>query len=152
MQQTMEKGTNVYRLIDLSNQLMQLRTVYRFSPRGNRNPFLDNFDCPDPSVATPQRSQTTTPLQALSLLNNALIYSVCDSLTDSIQEAISQQSREKGINTQELSLSVIKAYQKILLRNPSPDELNAALEFAAKHGLSNFCRVLFNTNEFLYVQ
>ena len=46
------------------------RTIYRFSPRGRRSAILEAFDCPDPSTTAPKRSVTTTPLQALALLNN----------------------------------------------------------------------------------
>ena len=37
------------------------------------DPLLESFDCPDPSVKTPRRSVTTTPLQALGLMNNAFV-------------------------------------------------------------------------------
>ena len=39
--------------------------------RGGRT-FLDAFDCPDPSTDGPATRRTTTPLQALTLMNNAL--------------------------------------------------------------------------------
>ena len=38
--------------------------------RAGTSPLLDLLDCPDPSVATPQRTVTSTPMQALALLNN----------------------------------------------------------------------------------
>ena len=47
------------------------RTVYRTWVRSGRNEFLDVFDCPDPSTTAPRRAVTTTPLQALALLNNS---------------------------------------------------------------------------------
>src|SRR6185503_16874609 len=49
------------------------RSLYRTSVRAGTLPLLDMLDCPDPSVATPRRSVTSTPLQALALLNNAFM-------------------------------------------------------------------------------
>ncbi len=49
------------------------RAIYRHIVRSQSVPFLDAFDCPDSSVMAPKRSQTTTPLQALSLLNNEFV-------------------------------------------------------------------------------
>ena len=68
------KGSNFYESIDEAGPETLRRTIYRFTPRGGRNPFLDTFDCPDPSVTTPKRAATTTPLQALALMNNALVF------------------------------------------------------------------------------
>ena len=36
-------------------------------------------------------------------------------------------------------------------RPPSEKELSALTAYAAKHGLANVCRVLFNSNEFMFV-
>jgi hypothetical protein len=38
-----------------------------------KDPLLDAFDCPDPSVKTPRRGVTTTPLQALGLMNGSFV-------------------------------------------------------------------------------
>ena len=54
------------------------RSLYRMWARGGRSPFLDTFDCPDPSTATPRRASTTTPLQALALWNNAFVLRMAD--------------------------------------------------------------------------
>ena len=72
------EGTTYYMPFDEENEELHRRTVYRFSPRGGRNPFLDTFDCPDPLATAPQRAITTTPLQALALMNNALIFQTAD--------------------------------------------------------------------------
>ena len=49
------------------------RSVYRTWTRGGRSGLLDAFDCPDPSTTAPRRALTTTPLQALVLLNNSFV-------------------------------------------------------------------------------
>src|SRR5262249_14905358 len=46
------------------------RTIYRLWARSGNHPLLETLDCPDPSVMTPRRAHTITPVQALSLSNN----------------------------------------------------------------------------------
>jgi hypothetical protein len=36
-------------------------------------------------------------------------------------------------------------------RAPRSEEKKAMIDYARKHGLSNACRLLFNTNEFMFV-
>jgi hypothetical protein len=47
---------------------------------------------------------------------------------------------------------IADAYRLILQRAPTADEQSATLPYAQKHGLAATCRLLFNTNEFLYVE
>jgi hypothetical protein len=118
------------------------RTVYRHVVRTHRQPFLDTFDCPDPSVMTPARSRTTTPLQALSLLNNPFIFEQSRQFADRI-------AREAGPDPAAQSR---RAFRLALLREPTTTETEAAQGFVQRYGLDTLCRVLFNTNEFLYVE
>ena len=95
------KGSNFYESINETGPEALRRTIYRFSPRGGRNPFLDTFDCPDPSVTTPKRAATTTPLQALSLMNNALVFQMADNFAD----RMSARSRRHDGCTDQTGLS-----------------------------------------------
>jgi hypothetical protein len=36
-------------------------------------------------------------------------------------------------------------------REPTAEELTAAISLVARHGLTAFCRAVFNANEFVYV-
>jgi len=49
----------------------------RMNVNSGKEPLLDAFDCPDPSVKTPRRGITTTPLQALALMNNSFVQRAC---------------------------------------------------------------------------
>ena len=62
------------------------RTIYRFSPRGERDAILDTFDCPDPSATAPTRAVTTTPLQALSLSNNVFVWRMAADLANRVRK------------------------------------------------------------------
>ena len=63
-------ATGPYTLFDVVGGELNSRTLYRTCLRTGTSPLLDLLDCPDPSVATPKRTVTSTPLQALSLLND----------------------------------------------------------------------------------
>jgi hypothetical protein len=117
------------------------RTIYRHVIRTHREPFLDTFDCPDPSVMTPVRTQTTTPLQALSLLNNPFVIEQ----SRRFAERIVQESGP------DVARQVRAAFQHALLADVGDTEIPPLGEFVRRHGLDGLCRVLFNTNEFLYV-
>ena len=68
------KGSHFYDPIPQDRPEQFRRTIYRFSPRGAKRTILDTFDCPDPSAITPNRAETTTPLQSLALMNLSLIH------------------------------------------------------------------------------
>lgn len=136
------KGSNFYESISEDSEETYRRTIYRFNPRGGRNPFLDTFDCPDPSAAAPQRGATTTPLQALALMNNELIFQLSDDFAERIV-------REAGNEpTDQVRLIHIVA----IGRTADDNEISLALPFIAQHGLAAYCRVIVNSNAFLYVR
>jgi hypothetical protein len=117
------------------------RTIYRHAIRTHRQPFLDTFDCPDPSVMTPVRTQTTTPLQALSLLNNPFVL-------DQARHFAERVAKEAGPDpTDQTRL----AFRIALQRDATPSELASGIDFIRHYGLDRLCRVILNTNEFLYV-
>jgi hypothetical protein len=109
--------------------------------RGGKSPLLDTFDCPDPSTATPRRGTTTTPLQALALLNNSFTLRMADHFAERVTK-----ERPEGIEPQ-----TARALELAYGRPPTEREAAAAVDFAKQHGLPAFCRVLLNTNGFLYV-
>ncbi len=135
------KGTQFYEPLDPVGEEFNRRSIYRFSARGGRHPLLETFDCPDPSTTTPDRASTTTPLQALSLMNASFVLRMSDRLAERIQQRVGS-----GQERQVTELFLL-AYQ----RHPQPAELSTSCEFAEKHGLPALCRVVLNSNEFLYV-
>ncbi len=136
------KGSHFYGSIDEAGSLDRRRTIYRFNPRGGRNPFLDTFDCPDPSATTPKRAATTTPLQSLTLMNNPFVFQIAEDLATRIQS-------ESGVDPFQQSALL---YQLAYGRKPSMEEQITARDFIQEHSLALFCRVILNSNEFLYVR
>ena len=117
------------------------RAIYRTVVRAATPPLLDTLDCADPTVATPRRAVTTTPLQALSLLNNPFMS----------QAAKAFAKRVQGRASGDVGHQITEAYSLAFARSPLPEESEAAAAFVAKYGLVEFCLLLFNSNEFLYV-
>ena len=138
---TFTRNSQFYEMLDPAGFAFQRRSLYRTWVRSGRSSFLDVFDCPDPSAVAPNRAITTTPLQALSLMNNSFSLRMADRLSERILS-------EAGPHPE---LQVRSAYQKTLGREPRREEQAASERFMTKHGLPALCRVLFNSNEFLYV-
>ncbi len=135
------KTTQYYEPLDPIGHEFNRRSIYRMWARGGKSPLLDTFDCPDPSTATPRRGTTTTPLQALALLNNSFTLRMADHFAERVTK-----ERPEGIE-----LQTARALELAYGRPSTEREAAAAAEFANKHGLPAFCRVLLNTNGFLYV-
>lgn len=134
-------GTTFYLERDAEEPDLNRRTIYRFSPRGGRSALLDSLDCPDPSTATPRRTVTTTPLQALSLLNSPFVLRMCGALAE-------RAERENDSTKQQ----VIWMFRQVLSRPPADDELAAAVALAEKHGTAAVARGLLNSSEFVTVR
>ncbi len=117
------------------------RSIYRLWARSGNHPLLSSLDCPDPTVMTPSRTRTITPLQALSLLNNGFVEKCAERFAARLTDA-KPEDREGQISL---------AYELAFAREPSDRELKLSLAFAEERGLASFCLVLFNTNEFLFV-
>ncbi|MDP7273933.1 MAG: DUF1553 domain-containing protein [Planctomycetaceae bacterium] len=138
---TYVNNSQFYEIRDPVGVSFDRRSLYRTLARSGRNPFLDAFDCPDPSTKTPRRAVTTTPLQALALLNNEFGFRMADRL-----------ARRTAIDTgPQPGAQVQRVFAICLGRSPSPIELHDSRRFLSRHGLAALARVLFNSNEFLYV-
>lgn len=136
------KGSNFYDIIVQDKPEQFRRTIYRFSPRGARRNLLDTFDCPDASALAPDRASTTTPLQSLALMNNRFVLRQSDFFAERLKA-------EAGAD---ISAQLRLAHQLTLSRPVAARELALAETFVKAHGLAAYCRVLFNTNAFLYVR
>jgi Protein of unknown function (DUF1553)/Protein of unknown function (DUF1549) len=130
-----------YEKFDVDGPAARRRSVYRFIFRTLPDPFYEALDCPDASQFTPVRAASVTALQALALLN--------DKFTVRYAEHFAE--RVKAERT-DLQAQISFAYELALGRTASEGEISRLSEYAAKHGLANACRVLFNCNEFLFVE
>ena len=128
-----------YTPFDWSTAAAARRSVYRFHWRGIPDPFFEALDFPDASLLQPTRPFSASPLQSLALLNDDFVLYHCQSLAAKIEgDTADPQERLRIVMRQ------------ILLREPTAAELRLLPDLAAKHSLAAVCRVLFNSNEFLF--
>ena len=116
------------------------RSVYRHIVRSVPDPFFEALDCADPSALTPTRYTTLTPLQALALLNNGFMLRQA--------EHFAARVRVRGDDER---AQVDAAFRLALGRAPTSGELSEAVDYARSHGLAGLCRLIFNLNEFVFV-
>jgi hypothetical protein len=136
------KGDNeTYTVFDAIGQQFNRRSLYRNCVRAGTSPLLDTLDCPDPSVATPRRSVTTTPLQALTLLNDVFME----------HYAARFAARLARECPDDPTAQLERAYKIAFSRRPEEDELRFAHQFVSRRGLTQFCLVLFNASEFHFI-
>ncbi len=112
------------------------RAVYHQNARASVVDVLNDFDLPDIAFAAPKRANTTTPLQALTLLNHSFTLDMAKTLAARLQ---------KGD-------AVTQAYRFTFQREPSAKERAAATQLIATHGTEAFCRALLNANELIYLE
>lgn len=139
---TTEFNATFYTPVDREEPEFNRRTVFRINVNSGKDPLLDSFDCPDPSVKTPRRGVTTTPLQALELMNNAFIQ----------RQSKHTAERATNISKHDVRLAIETAYLLALGRKPSEDEAQRAEAAAIDRGLANVCWALLNSTEFIYVR
>src|SRR5207248_1546463 len=135
-------NSDFYQPQDLTGPDFNRRTVYRMNVNSGKEPLLDAFDCPDPSVKTPRRGVTTTPLQALGLMNNSFVQRQAGHLAE---RALKQADND-------LSGAVQSAYRLALGRTATKEESTRAATVAKQRGLSHVCWALLNSTEFVYVR
>jgi hypothetical protein len=132
-------NSTFYELTDRDEPEFNRRTVYRMNVNSAKSPFLDAFDCPDPSVKAPLRSTTTTPLQALGLMNNAFVQRQARYFAALVKAEA------------EPAAQVSLAYRVALGRPPTQEESVAAATLVREQGAETLCWVLLNSSEFLYL-
>ncbi|MEY3959123.1 MAG: hypothetical protein RJA37_1726 [Verrucomicrobiota bacterium] len=112
------------------------RAVYHQNARASVVDILSDYDLPDIAFAAPKRSNTTSPLQSLTLFNH--------SFTMDMAEALAARLTAPD--------SIAEAYRLAFRRAPSAKERDAAEKLIAKHGKAAFCRALLNANELIYLE
>ncbi|MSU78499.1 MAG: DUF1553 domain-containing protein [Gemmataceae bacterium] len=135
------------------------RSVYLMQQRLRKNPYLALFDGADPSSSTGVRLPSTTPLQALFLMNDPLAHNVAAKFS----QRVLSNTNAKG-ETARLTL----AYQLALSRLPTAEELAECAEFLQRYrtrltmlktpanqvetqAWAAFSRALLSGNEFVFV-
>ncbi|PYR57503.1 MAG: hypothetical protein DMF91_19340 [Acidobacteria bacterium] len=146
------------------------RSVYVFVRRNSRYPMFESFDMPDTHESCPRRDVTTSPLQALTLLNSTVVLDWAQAFAGRVLQAAGPDQEAQ----------VATAYRLAYSRRPTPAEWKIARDFFQRHRnivaerasagahlavpptlprgvqpvdaatLVDFCHILINSNEFVY--
>ncbi len=133
------------------------RSIYSYWKRGLRYPMFDVFDLPNLNITCERRTITTVPTQALTLLNNEFVLQQARHFAERV---LAQAGRERAVQ-------VKTAYRIALSREPNPKELDRNVAFLRRQrsyhaeqeensnpeleALTDFCHVVLNLNEFVYI-
>lgn len=117
------------------------RSIYIFARRNLRFPFLEVFDAPDNNLSCAARECSTTAPQALTLLNAEEVIHAAKAASERIKNASAS-----------LEGQISFAFRLTLGRTPSAEEQQLAQAFLEKSPMEEFCRALFNLNEFIYLE
>jgi mono/diheme cytochrome c family protein len=118
------------------------RTIYLLRMRGADDGVFKPFDVPDCGQVRAKRSESTTPLQALNLFNSGFIL-------DQAGRLAARAQREAGVDP---IRQIERIFALTLARPPSAKERADCQTTAKQHGLATVCRVIFNSNEFLFLE
>ncbi len=120
------------------------RSVYVKVKRSTLLPELEVFDCPEITNSVAQRNITTTPLQALTLLNDPIIIHQARLFAERLQKECGNDRLKQ----------IVLTYRHCLCRPPSAREISLSETYMRSRGanaLQDFCHAIFNLNEFVYV-
>jgi hypothetical protein len=127
------------------------RSVYIHVKRSLKTPFLETFDLADTDASCPVRFATTQPTQALTMLNSEFMLEEAAALAARLR-------REAGDGRAE---QVRLALRLALSRSPGDDEVQRGLRLiddlekleglAPEAALAQFCLMVYNLNEFIFL-
>ena len=73
------------------------RTIYRLWARSGNHPMLESLDCPDPSVLAPRRTNTITPVQSLSMINDAFMEKCAERFAERVRREAGEDVAARSI-------------------------------------------------------
>jgi cytochrome c553 len=133
------------------------RSIYLMTQRIQRHPFLALFDGADANASTAERTLTTTPAQALFLMNDPFVHEQSAALARRLASAGTTDAQR-----------IERAYPLVLGREAGPPQVAEAVDFLSRYrqqtlaaggtpenaklaALAAYARVLLTSNEFLYI-
>ena len=129
----------------VSEEKSARRSIYVVNKRNKLRTMMNSFDTPDLHNSCHARDVTTTPLQALTMMNGEWVLSRAERFADYLQNLESDGVEER----------IVTAYEVALGRVPEIEEMQLAQGFlgesANSEAWTDFCHILINTNEFIYI-
>jgi hypothetical protein len=122
------------------------RSIYIYQQRTLTMPFMQAFDSLVCDQSRPRRRTSVTPLQALAMYNGQFV-------NEEAKHFAARLQKEAGNDT---TKQIQLAFELALSRSPSEIETKKLSNFMnsvepPEQALIGLCRVLYNSNEFLFV-
>lgn len=146
-------GGRSYRIHNIKKTYAQWEVVDNFGPETWRRMLYQErmrrvddqmftaFDFPDCGQVRAKRPVSTTPLQALNLMNSEFVMKQAERIA---KRAMQERGRD-------LNAAVARCFELLLGRSPDEEELSACVQLASDESLQIVCRVLINSNEFAFL-
>ncbi|MEC9096495.1 MAG: DUF1553 domain-containing protein, partial [Planctomycetota bacterium] len=138
---------------EATSQFANRVTLQTFTPEGWRRMIYGEklrlvqvgvfgvFDCPDASQMTPRRSTSTSAAQALSLFNSNFVNNQAAFMASEIENSFPNDPGKQ----------LESAFLRVLSRPPTKQESDILLPLVSRNGLEPLGRILFNLNEFIFL-
>ena len=136
-----KKRYSQWQVVDNSGPETWRRMIYQERMRRVDDQIFTAFDFPDCGQVRPRRPISTTPLQALNLMNSKFV----------IEQSKFIASRALTDSNGKTKSAVAKCFQLILGRQPTAPEAIACEQVAESDSLDIVCRALINSNEFAFL-
>jgi len=118
------------------------RSIYLQMKRSLTLPMLQIFDAPDSATSCARRERSTVAPQALALMNSEFAAAQADRFAGRVRKAAGGEDAGTLVDT---------AWRLALGRAPSSTERKSASDYLQRSDLSRLCLLIFNLNEFVYV-
>ncbi|MFK7769052.1 MAG: PSD1 and planctomycete cytochrome C domain-containing protein [Mariniblastus sp.] len=127
-------------VVDNHSENTWRRLIYQERMRRVDDKNFTAFDFPDCGQIRARRPVSTTPLQALNLMNSDFVVE---------QSKLIAERATKESDGDKAALN--RCFQLLLNRDPAKDETELCLQVAKEEGLEVVCRALINSNEFAFL-
>ncbi|MCB1230156.1 MAG: DUF1553 domain-containing protein [Verrucomicrobiae bacterium] len=137
----MQDNVSTYEPLDEFGPETYRRSVYHQNARASVVDLMTEFDQPDCAFSTPERSETTTPLQALTMLNHDFTIDMAEALATRLESQAGNDPPSE----------IVEGFRLAYQRDPTLGELEASLAAVNTNGLRAFCRALLNSSELIFL-
>jgi len=119
------------------------RMIYAHKVRMEKESVFGAFDCPDAGQTMARRRQSTTPIQALNLINSPFTIQVAEAFAARVERDTATGDGDR------IERQATQAVRLALGREPTPEELADSVALIRDHSLVALCRLLLNTGDFV---
>ena len=127
------------------------RMIYAHKVRMEKEDVFGAFDCPDAGQSMARRRQSTTPLQALNLFNSPFTMDEAAAFAARVEAGLPRPATGVDASSGRIRMQIDRTFRLAYGRPPEDAEAGDAEAVVREHGLATLCRVIFNSNEFLFI-